>query len=126
MAPGHPPAPPGAHSGSGPRHWWQWLIAAQRREAKRILTEMLQMRGLMPLLMKPRNGASWTPEERRHVPGLQPKRSEIILAGLIIAKSFLKRYEIPAVMASERDIMEGIFFRHSFHDAAWNSKEGRL
>ena len=67
-----------------------------------------------------------TPEERRHVPGLQPKRSEIILAGLIIAKSFLKRYEIPAVMASERDIMEGIFFRHSFHDAAWNSKEGRL
>ena len=51
-----------------------------------------------------------TPEERRHVPGLQPKRSEIILAGLIIAKSFLKRYEIPAVMASERDIMEGISF----------------
>ncbi len=64
-----------------------------------------------------------TPEERRHVPGLQPKRSDIIVAGLLIAKSFLQRYHIPAITVSERDLMEGVFFRHSFHDAAWNSRD---
>ena len=64
-----------------------------------------------------------TPEERRHVPGLQPKRSDIIIAGLLIAKSFLQRYQIPAITVSERDLMEGVFFRHSFHDAAWNSRD---
>ena len=67
-----------------------------------------------------------TPEERRHVPGLQPKRSDIIVAGLLIAKSFLKQYQIPAVTVSERDLMEGVFFRHSFHDAAWNSKDPQV
>ena len=64
-----------------------------------------------------------TPEERRHVPGLQPKRSDIIVAGLLIAKFFLQRYHIPAITVSERDLMEGVFFRHSFHDAAWNSRD---
>ncbi len=95
MAPGHPPAHPGAHSGSGPRHWWQWLMAAQRREAKRILTEMLQMRGLMPLLMKPRNGASWTPEERRQLLGqlrrlsrLSPYLLLLILPGSMLILPF--------------------------------------
>lgn len=36
----------------------------QKREAKHVIAELLAVRGLMPLLMKPRNGDSWTPAER--------------------------------------------------------------
>lgn len=34
------------------------------REKKYLMNEILQVRGLMPLLMKPRNKQRWTPEER--------------------------------------------------------------
>ena len=34
------------------------------REKKYLLSEILQVRGLMPLLMKPRNKQRWTPEDR--------------------------------------------------------------
>lgn len=34
------------------------------REKKYLLTEILQVRGLMPLLMKPRNKQRWTPEDK--------------------------------------------------------------
>ena len=34
----------------------QRMLAAQSRERKQLLGEMVKMRGLMPLLMKPRNG----------------------------------------------------------------------
>lgn len=66
-----------------------------------------------------------TPEERRHVPGLQPKRSDIIIAGLAIAWAFLDRYGIPHITVSERDLMEGICYRHAFYDAAsaWGSPD---
>lgn len=40
------------------------MLAAQKREARQFLQEVLQMRGLMPLLMKPRNGGAWTRDER--------------------------------------------------------------
>lgn len=40
------------------------FVATQKREAKHVLAELLAMRGLMPLLMKPRNGGQWTPDER--------------------------------------------------------------
>ena len=38
-------------------------LDAQRRERELLLREVLKARGLMPLLMKQRNG-SWTAEER--------------------------------------------------------------
>lgn len=41
----------------------------QKREAKHVLAEFLAVRGLMPLLMKPRNGDSWTPTERAELLG---------------------------------------------------------
>jgi len=47
--------------------WWQQLLTAQRDEARRILTELMATRGLMPLLMKARNGGQWTPEEKEEV-----------------------------------------------------------
>ena len=34
------------------------------REKKYLLNEILQVKGLMPLLMKPRNKQRWTPQER--------------------------------------------------------------
>ena len=34
------------------------------REKKYLLNEILQVKGLMPLLMKPRNKQRWTPEDR--------------------------------------------------------------
>jgi hypothetical protein len=37
------------------------------REKKQLLHEILQVRGLMPLLMKPRNEQSWTPEDKQEL-----------------------------------------------------------
>lgn len=41
------------------------MVAAQRREKARITAELAQVRGLMPLFMKRRNGGRWTRGERR-------------------------------------------------------------
>jgi hypothetical protein len=43
---------------------WRRLTASQKREARRVLAELLAMRGLMPLFMKHRNGGVWTDDER--------------------------------------------------------------
>lgn len=40
------------------------FLSAQKREAKHVLGELLAMRGLMPLLMKTRNGGHWTTAEK--------------------------------------------------------------
>lgn len=42
----------------------QKVLAAQNRERKQLQGEMAKVRGLMPLLMKPRNGERWTSAER--------------------------------------------------------------
>jgi len=39
-------------------------LSTQKREAKYVVAELLAMRGLMPLLMKARNGDQWTPGEK--------------------------------------------------------------
>jgi len=44
--------------------FWRQLLASQRREGKRFVLELLQVRGLLPLLMKHRNGGVWTDSER--------------------------------------------------------------
>jgi hypothetical protein len=46
------------------------LRAAQaiaRDQRKRLLKDVVAVKGLMPLLMKPRNGQPWTPEERERL-----------------------------------------------------------
>lgn len=55
------------------------LRHVQERERLRVVGEIVRVRGLMPLLMKPRNGQSWSPEERaeirlhlRRLAGLSP------------------------------------------------------
>ena len=41
-----------------------FLRDLQERERKRLLAEAVQIKGLMPLLMKPRNKQPWTKEDR--------------------------------------------------------------
>ena len=43
------------------------LLEAQPREREVIVTELVQVKGLMPLLMKHRNGSRWSREERRQL-----------------------------------------------------------
>lgn len=43
------------------------LFALQNRERTQLLEEMTQMRDLMPLLMKQRNGYHWTTDDRQHI-----------------------------------------------------------
>ncbi|WP_251443545.1 phosphatase [Veillonella intestinalis] len=52
-----------------------------------------------------------TPEERLAVPGLPSNRADIIVAGGEILTSFMDWYEIPYVIVSERDGMEGMAAR---------------
>ena len=40
------------------------LCAAQREQAREVLGDLLRMRALMPLLMKHRNGGTWTAREK--------------------------------------------------------------
>lgn len=40
------------------------LAKSQKRQASAFLADMIRMRGLMPLLMKNRNGSRWTAEEK--------------------------------------------------------------
>ncbi|MDE2583938.1 MAG: hypothetical protein KGN39_00965 [Betaproteobacteria bacterium] len=66
----------------------QQMLAAQKREARQVLQELLQMRSLMPLLMKPRNGGAWSRDERaellrhlRHLSRLSPYLLLLLLPG---------------------------------------------
>ncbi len=71
--------------------WWQQLISSQRREARRILTELASARGIMPLLMKVRNGGQWTAVEKEELLGhlrrmarLSPYVVVLVLPGSVV------------------------------------------
>jgi hypothetical protein len=51
------------------RRTYESVSGLTLREKQRLLTEMQQTRGLVPILMKPRNGQRWTPEERTELRG---------------------------------------------------------
>jgi hypothetical protein len=40
------------------------ILDAQQRERRQITAEIVKIKGMMPLLMKRRNGGRWTPTER--------------------------------------------------------------
>jgi exopolyphosphatase/guanosine-5'-triphosphate,3'-diphosphate pyrophosphatase len=46
-------------------------------------------------------------EERRRVPGLEPERAPVIVAGAVILREVLDRYGLGEVEASEQDILDG-------------------
>lgn len=43
------------------------LYEAMDREKRYILSEFVQVKGLMPLLMKSRNNRQWTPQDKREL-----------------------------------------------------------
>jgi exopolyphosphatase / guanosine-5'-triphosphate,3'-diphosphate pyrophosphatase len=45
--------------------------------------------------------------ERLRVPGLEPGRARVIVAGLVVLDEVVRRYELDAVEVSERDILHG-------------------
>jgi len=46
-------------------------------------------------------------EERRRVPGLEPERAPVIVAGTVILRQVLERYGLDAIEVSEHDILDG-------------------
>jgi exopolyphosphatase / guanosine-5'-triphosphate,3'-diphosphate pyrophosphatase len=46
-------------------------------------------------------------EERRRVPGLEPERAPVIVAGVVIVREAMRRYGLGELEASERDILHG-------------------
>lgn len=71
--------------------WWRQIISSQRQEARRILTELMATRGIMPLLMKARNGERWTPTEKeqllvhlRRMAHLSPYLIALLLPGSVL------------------------------------------
>lgn len=70
--------------------WLQQIISLQRREAQRLIGELIATRGVMPLLMKARNGDHWTPAEKEELLGhlrrmahLSPYLIALILPGSV-------------------------------------------
>ena len=47
-------------------------------------------------------------DERERVPGLAPARAPVIVAGLLVLREVLDRYELDAIEVSERDLLDGI------------------
>jgi len=51
--------------------------------------------------------AALSPEERRNVPGLEPERAPVIVAGAAILDEIVRHYGLGAIEVSERDILHG-------------------
>jgi exopolyphosphatase/guanosine-5'-triphosphate,3'-diphosphate pyrophosphatase len=47
-------------------------------------------------------------EERRHNPGLEPERVDVIVGGVIVLATILRTFEIEEVLVSEDDILDGL------------------
>lgn len=52
--------------------------------------------------------AAMTPGERRHVPGLDPDRAPVVVAGAVILREILDRYGLDAIEYSDHDLLDGI------------------
>lgn len=67
------------------------MMGAQERERQRIRNELGRAKGLMPVLMKPRNGNYWTREDRtlmlqefHALAGLSPYLVPIVMPGGVL------------------------------------------
>ena len=47
--------------------WLGSFLASNSREKNRMRTELGKIKGAIPLLMKPRNGREWTPQDRQEL-----------------------------------------------------------
>lgn len=71
--------------------WWRQFLSSQRDEVRRVVTELVAARGMLPLLMKVRNGHHWTPEEKaellgylRRIAHLSPYFVALLLPGSVL------------------------------------------
>jgi exopolyphosphatase/guanosine-5'-triphosphate,3'-diphosphate pyrophosphatase len=55
-----------------------------------------------------RRTASLTLTEREQVPGLDPRRAPVIVAGLVVLREILVRYALEEIEVSERDVLHGV------------------
>ncbi len=67
------------------------VMQLQERERKALLSEIVQVKGLMPLLMKPRNKQRWSAEDKaelrehmRRISHISPYIAIMILPGSIV------------------------------------------
>lgn len=67
------------------------MLSSQRRETQRIFAELVATRGVMPLLMKARNGEQWSAAEKEELLGhlrrmahLSPYLIALILPGSVL------------------------------------------
>jgi hypothetical protein len=83
--------PLAAEPGTAPPFLVRRMFEAQQRERRKITAELVKIKGLMPLLMKRRNGARWSSGERREL--LQQLRALAYLSPylvvLVLPGSFL-------------------------------------
>lgn len=47
--------------------WFGSFLASNSREKNRMREELGKIKGAIPLLMKPRNGSKWTPQDRQEL-----------------------------------------------------------
>jgi len=57
--------------------WVSSMAAGNSREKNRLRSEMGQIKGALPLLMKQRNGGSWTTEERQQLKQMMRSLSSV-------------------------------------------------
>ncbi|MDO8959781.1 MAG: hypothetical protein Q7U85_08620 [Rhodocyclaceae bacterium] len=83
--------PLAAEPGAAPPFLVRRMLEAQQRERRQITAELVKIKGLMPLLMKRRNGVNWSSGERREL--LQQLRAlahlSPYLVVLVLPGSFL-------------------------------------
>lgn len=67
------------------------VMELMERERKYVLGEVVQITGLMPLLMKPRNKQKWSPEDKRQIVMHLRRLSAVspYLAVMVMPGSFL-------------------------------------
>jgi exopolyphosphatase/guanosine-5'-triphosphate,3'-diphosphate pyrophosphatase len=52
--------------------------------------------------------ATETLDARRHNPGLEPARADVIVGGALVLVAILRAFEIDAILVSEADILDGL------------------
>lgn len=70
--------------------WFSSMVAGNSREKSRLRVELAQIRGAVPLLMKQRNGGTWTPEDRMQL--------RLMLRSLSSVSPYLLIWAVPGSM----------------------------
>ena len=79
-------------------------LGLESYERERVHGHVLTRNGARALLERL---AAMPLEERRTVPALEPERAPVIVAGAAILAAILDAYDLTAIRASERDILDG-------------------